>query len=110
MSSQSEIVPRQDMDRERWNAAADRFPDAWMWHRWEAIEAYGTWSNTEDTSFAVIEPNENRVVVLVPMRSVAGSWPARGLLRHLESTGVRPTIPNSAHVSGARPNVTCVTH
>lgn len=87
MGSQSEIVPRQEIDRERWNAAADRFPDAWMWHRWEAIEAYGTWSKTEDASFALVEPNENRLIALVPLRDVAGNWPARGLLRHLESTG-----------------------
>jgi hypothetical protein len=87
MSSDTPLITRLKIGRDRWNEATDRFPEAWLWHRWEAIEAYATWSNTVDISFGIEDPHENRIVALVPLREIAGRRPFRGLLRHLESTG-----------------------
>ena len=87
MSSDTPLITRLNIGRDRWNEAADRFPEAWLWHRWEAIEAYASWSDTADVSFAIENPQENRILALVPLREIAGRRPFRKLLRYLESTG-----------------------
>jgi CelD/BcsL family acetyltransferase involved in cellulose biosynthesis len=69
------------------------FPDAWLWHRWEAIDAYATWPNTDDVSFALLDPATNQPVALVPMRRVARRWPNRRLTSRLESTGGPAYVP-----------------
>lgn len=87
MASNFNFVSRRDTGPEAWNRSADMFPDAWIWHRWEAIDAYATWPNTRDASFALLDPTTNQPVALVPLRHVAGRWPARRLTSRLESTG-----------------------
>ena len=87
MGSNLNLVSRPDTGIEEWNRSADLFPDAWIWHRWEAIEAYATWPNTTDVSFALLDPTTNQPVALIPMRRVLGRWPAQRLTCRLESTG-----------------------
>ncbi|MDE0779355.1 MAG: GNAT family N-acetyltransferase [Alphaproteobacteria bacterium] len=94
MSFETRLITRLKIGRDRWNSCADGFPDAWLWHRWEAIEAYATWSGTVDISFAILDPQENRPIALVPLRDVAGRKPFHSLLRHLESTGGPAFDPN----------------
>ena len=120
MGSNFNLVSRTDAGIESWNQSADMFPDAWIWHRWEAIDAYATWPNTNDVSFALLDPTTNQPVALVPRRRVAGRWPARRLTSRLESTGgpayaptlsprqrgsaerdVRAALLNLAHQEGA---------
>lgn len=81
---------RPTLGRLHWDAASDAFDEAWLWHRWDAIEAYATWRDTADRSFAVVEPGAQgvgRVLALVPLRYVRGRAPLRRLLGRLESTG-----------------------
>lgn len=80
-------VPRPEVGSGRWNKSADIFPDAWIWHRWEAIDAYATWPRTVDISFALFDPTTNVPVALVPVRRVLGHWAVRRLTGRLESTG-----------------------
>ncbi len=87
MGSNYNFVSRPDTGLEAWNQSADMFPDAWIWHRWEAIDAYATWPNTDDASFTLLDPATSQPVALVPMRHVSGRWPARRLTSRLESTG-----------------------
>jgi len=87
VSSSFNFASRPDVGTERWNQSADAFPDAWIWHRWEAIDAYATWPNTTDISFALLDPATDEPVALVPMHRVLGRRPARRLTSRLESTG-----------------------
>jgi hypothetical protein len=87
VGSNFNLVSRPDAGIESWNQSADMFLDAWIWHRWEAIDAYATWPNTDDVSFALLDPTTNQPVALVPMLRVAGRWPARRLTSRLESIG-----------------------
>ena len=87
MGSNFNLVSRQDTGIENWNQSADIFPDAWMWHRWEAIDAYATWTGTKDVSFALLDPAATLPVALVPLLHVQGRWPARRATGRLESTG-----------------------
>ncbi len=83
-----EVQPRQAVVRAAWDAAATSFGEAWLWHRWEAVEAYATWRNTVDRSFALVDTSASRQVrALVPLRLVRGRPPFRRLLGRLESTG-----------------------
>ncbi len=87
MKTDSELVMRSDMEQSAWNNAADTFDEAWMWHRWEAVEAYATWDRNADMSFALCERTNGRPVMLLPLRHVSGRKPFPRLLGHLESTG-----------------------
>lgn len=87
MGSNFNLVSRPDTGIENWNRSADRFPDAWLWHRWEAIDAYATWPGSFDVSFALLDPVTREPAALVPMHHVMGRWPARHLTSRLESTG-----------------------
>lgn len=87
MGSNFNFSARPDVGIECWNRSADAFPDAWIWHRWEAIDAYATWSNTTDVSFALLDPATSEPVALVPMHLVLGRRPAQRLTGRLESTG-----------------------
>ncbi len=87
MGSIFSLVSRPDTGIENWNQSADAFPDAWMWHRWEAIDAYGTWSGTIDVSFALVDSTTSLPIALVPLHHIQGRWPARRASSRLESTG-----------------------
>ncbi len=87
MNSNFDLISRPDADHEQWNGCADAFPEAWIWHRWEAIEAYATWRDTTDASFALLDRTSGDPVALVPLRRVMGRRPVRRLGTLLESTG-----------------------
>ena len=87
MSPNFRIATRSEVGTEHWNECADAFPDAWLWHRWEAAEAYATWRGTSDVSFALIDPASKMPIALVPARHVLGRRPVQRLTSILESTG-----------------------
>ncbi|MBT06620.1 MAG: hypothetical protein CMM32_06865 [Rhodospirillaceae bacterium] len=69
-----EIAKRSDLTTSMWNKEADNSPDAWLWHRWESIDAYASWAHSKDISFAVLEKTSGRVAALVPLiRHTRGS-------------------------------------
>ncbi len=82
------IVARAELGRGAWNAAAADFTSAWLWHTWEAIDAYLTWPGAADASIAVCDRAAgDRTAAIVPMVHFAGRAPAARLLSRLESTG-----------------------
>ncbi len=82
------IVARAELGRHAWNAAAADFTSAWLWHSWEAIDAYLTWPGATDASIAVCDRAAgDRSVAIVPMVHYAGRAPATRLLSRMESTG-----------------------
>lgn len=87
MASSFRLVSRPDVGAEQWNRSADEFPDAWLWHRWEAIDAYATWPDTKDASFALLDPASGLPVALVPLHHILGRRPVPQLTSRLESTG-----------------------
>ncbi|MBO21307.1 MAG: hypothetical protein CMM26_02840 [Rhodospirillaceae bacterium] len=87
MNSSVKLIARTDVGPTGWNRCADAFPEAWIWHRWEAIDAYATWADTRDCSFALMDAAASEPVALVPLRRVLGRRPVRQLGAILESTG-----------------------
>lgn len=82
------FLPRLAIDSSEWDAAAASFDEAWLWHRWAAIDAYAGWRDTVDRSFALFDNSASRNIrVLVPLRLVRGRAPFGRLLGRLESTG-----------------------
>lgn len=82
------VLSRQNCSKDLWNQAADEIRDAWAWHRWELLQARGTWSGTYDQSFAVVDTdNKSKLIALVPLVVIK---PKAGKLLfgpHLEGTG-----------------------
>ncbi|MBN43119.1 MAG: hypothetical protein CL573_06495 [Alphaproteobacteria bacterium] len=87
MGSNFKFASRPDVGIERWNYCSDKFPDAWLWHRWEAIDAYATWPGTTDASFALLDPVSSDPVALVPLHRILGPRPIRNWAARFESTG-----------------------
>lgn len=105
MGSNFKLVSRPEVGVDGWNRSADGFPDAWLWHRWEAIDAYATWPDTTDASFALLDPATSQPIALVPLRHVLGRRPARRLTSLLESTGgpaYAPTLSARQRASAER--------
>lgn len=76
-----------------WNAAADIFPNAWLWHRTEAIEAYASWPNNSDCSFAIVDQaSGGQIVAILPLLRSR----SHRLLSRLESTGGLATADNQS--------------
>jgi hypothetical protein len=67
--SRATIADRAALAGAGWNAAAAASDDAWLWHRYEYVEALGTWPGREDRSFALLEPG-GAVAAVVPFHVV----------------------------------------
>lgn len=71
------ILPRMQLDAAVWNRFADESSEAWLWHRWEAIDAYAAWDGWSDASFAI--EDDGRLAAIVPLhlhrRKVKGILP-----------------------------------
>jgi CelD/BcsL family acetyltransferase involved in cellulose biosynthesis len=71
MKRHYEIVPRQELGREAWDALTDVSDEAWLWHRYDFQDALATWAGSADHSFAVVDNAiGGRVIALVPLRIV----------------------------------------
>lgn len=77
-------VSREDISRPDWDDAAQCSSHAWLWHRSDAIDAYATWDNASDCSFAILDTsNAERIVAITPL----SAFNAGRLACRLESTG-----------------------
>jgi hypothetical protein len=99
MSAAFEIRPRSDVGRERWDAFVDASDQAWLWHRWDLIDALALWPGYRDESYAVVD-GQGRLLAVMPLHRivtrVAGLMP----VVRLSSLG------GPACVSGDRPDNT----
>jgi len=82
-----ELAKRSDLNSALWNDVADQSPDAWLWHRWEAIDAYATWERAKDISFALLEKGSGKIVALIPLIRHHRGWPVPYPQVRIESTG-----------------------
>ena len=86
MNSPFRITMRRDMGCKDWDAFADASDEAWLWHRYDLQDALETWPGSTDESFALMAPDGDEALALVPLRRI--SRRAAGLLIHiLESLG-----------------------
>lgn len=77
-------VIRGDLSRADWDDAAQRSTHAWLWHRSDAIDAYASWENVSDCSFAILDMSDaGRIVAITPLYA----FNAGHLTCRLESTG-----------------------
>lgn len=78
MSAAFEIRSRSDVGRERWDAFVDASDQAWLWHRWDLIDALALWPGYRDASYAVVD-GQGRLLAVMPLHRnvtrVAGVMP-----------------------------------
>ena len=81
------IVPRRQLGRDAWDAAADASPEAWLWHRYDLCDAaVQDWPGRSDASFAVLNEHE-QVQALLPAYVLEGKAPWGLPVRYLNSNG-----------------------
>jgi hypothetical protein len=69
MSAAFEIRPRSDIGRERWDAFVDASDQAWLWHRWDLIDALALWPGYRDASYAVVD-GQGRLLAVMPLHRI----------------------------------------
>jgi len=69
MGNRYSVLPRVAVQQGDWNALVDASADAWLWHRWELIEAMSTWPSREDRSLVVVD-NSGGMCAVLPIHLV----------------------------------------
>src|SRR6185369_10938994 len=69
MSIAIEIRPRSDIGRERWDAFVDASNQAWLWHRWDLIDALALWPGYRDASYALVD-GQGRLIAVMPLHRI----------------------------------------
>lgn len=69
MRAAFEIRTRSDVGQEQWDRFAEESDEAWLWHRWDLLDALALWPGYEDTSFASVD-GQGRLVALMPLHCV----------------------------------------
>lgn len=64
------IRPRAEIDRAVWDAFVDASDEAWLWHRYDLLDALATWPGRRDISFCVVEDDGDAIVALLPLDNV----------------------------------------
>lgn len=91
-------VSRKDISRLDWDDAAHCSSHAWLWHRSAAIDAYASWGNVSERSFAILDSSDaDRIVAITPLYA----FNAGRLACRLESTG-GPAISDNLSVGQQR--------
>jgi hypothetical protein len=81
------IVTRQQLGREKWDAAVAESPQAWLWHRYDVCDAtIQDWPGRTDAAFAVVG-GDGEVEAIVPAFIWERRTPIRLAFRHLNSMG-----------------------
>lgn len=79
MTAPFRVAMRKDLGRAAWDALADASDEAWLWHCYDLQDALETWRGSADESFALLSPDEDEPLALVPlrrvMRKVLGTMP-----------------------------------
>lgn len=87
--SQSDLIiqSRQQVSVVDWDHFVDSNPEAWFWHRTDAINALLTWPGRNDLSFAVFSPDQKTVLAVIPLSIVQRKVLPGFSLSKLESFG-----------------------
>lgn len=92
LSGELFIAPRLAVGETAWNALVERSPEAWLWHRWEYIDAMATWPSREDRSLAVVD-SDATVIAVLPLQLVSTRRSKIVSYRILDSPGGIATDP-----------------
>lgn len=85
-------VSREKVPRRDWDEVAQHSSRAWLWHRSDAIDAYASWENASDRSFAILDSSDaGRIVAITPLYAFNIGRP---FTCRLESTGGPATADN----------------
>jgi hypothetical protein len=70
VSATIHIRARPEIARDRWDAFADASDEAWLWHRWDLIEALALWHGYQDASIALLDDRDAILAVMPLHRTV----------------------------------------
>ena len=73
MPSVLQIRPRVEISKDKWDAFVDSSDEAWLWHRYDLIEALSTWPTYLDISFAIVDEHDTLLAV-VPLHRQARTY------------------------------------
>lgn len=66
MASAFQILPRAEIGEDKWDAFVDASDEAWLWHRYDLIEALSTWPTYRDVSFAIVD-GQGALLAAIPL-------------------------------------------
>jgi len=66
MSADINIRPRGEISPEKWDAFVDASDEAWLWHRWDLIDALSLWRGYQDASIAFVD-DRDAILAVMPM-------------------------------------------
>ena len=83
-----EPIARKDVGRAEWDTFVDSAGEAWLWHRFDLVDALSTWRGRTDLSFALVDLGaKRRVVAVVPCHRVASKSGRALNINALDSLG-----------------------
>ena len=94
-------VPRPEIGRQVWDAFVETTEEAWLWHRYDLIEALLTWPGRSDLSFGIVDGSRGeRVVAVVPLNLVLQHCKRRRFVHFRDwiSWGITDTDPVAIEV------------
>ena len=62
-------IDRKTVGRNKWNSFTDQSSEAWLWHRYETLDALEHWPGRKDASFSIADSMDN-IVCIVPTQIV----------------------------------------
>jgi len=67
LSADLRVIPKATVGRKRWDEFVDSNDYAWLWHRYDVLQAFGEWNGSIDNSFAIVGKN-NAIKAIIPLR------------------------------------------
>ena len=66
MGRRPKFVLRSEVGRDKWDSFVDASDEAWLWHRYDFIDALGTWPTYQDASFGLMD-DRGTLVAAMPL-------------------------------------------
>jgi len=79
---------RNEIEKKDWDDFIDNSDEAWLWHRYDLIDALSTWRGRSDLSFVLFDSNFGKdIIAAVPLYLISGFLKGVIPWKQLESTG-----------------------
>ncbi len=70
MNAPFDIIPRQEVGQEAWDALVAASDEAWLWHCYHLQDALATWPGRRDASVAVADGQSRQLLAVLPLHRI----------------------------------------
>jgi hypothetical protein len=81
------IAHRREIGPEAWDAFVEKTDEAWLWHLFHFQDAFATWPDRRDLSFAVVDSRQGEVLAAIPLQLIRRTKAQVLTINLLESLG-----------------------